>query len=118
MPAASRITPKGLNSKWQCTTVPQETIHADFAGPVEGKMFLIVVDAGRTLAGCWQNAGRTLAGRWQDAGRALAEHWQDAGKTLAAVTRKESDGPLVVMWKLHCASCECTSERCGGVSFP
>ena len=30
---------------WECATKPWERIHVDFAGPLEGKMYLIAVDA-------------------------------------------------------------------------
>lgn len=40
-----RTPPKAPPPNWKRATTPWHTIHADFAGPVEGRMLLIVVDA-------------------------------------------------------------------------
>lgn len=40
-----RAPPKAPSPEWQRPTTPWDTLHIDFAGPVEGKMLLIIVDA-------------------------------------------------------------------------
>lgn len=40
-----RAPPKAQSPEWQRPTRPWDTLHIDFAGPIEGKMLLIAVDA-------------------------------------------------------------------------
>lgn len=38
-------TPQKVSNPWICPTRPWQRIHVDFAGPLNGQMFLLVVDA-------------------------------------------------------------------------
>ena len=38
-------TPKKVSNPWICPTRPWQRIHVDFTGPLNGQMFLLVVDA-------------------------------------------------------------------------
>ena len=43
--SAEKIAVRLLRNPWICPTRPWQRIHVDFAGPLNGQMFLLVVDA-------------------------------------------------------------------------
>lgn len=43
--SAARSPPKATPEPWLSTTAPWQRIHADYAGPLDGEFYLIVVDA-------------------------------------------------------------------------
>lgn len=40
-----KAIPKGSSPTWERPSTPWDTLHVDFAGPVDGKVFLVIVDA-------------------------------------------------------------------------